>query len=198
MGSGRAGWGKSPQGFGVSEGSQPVQGREEQCHVTLMGTVGSGSGTAPFACCQGGGTDQDESAVGLLLCSLYGSGGETEVPVTPEIVNTEARPDSSSRFCPALKDLPAVGSWLLSMQHLVVEAEINSHYPRRVRTTLRENISGTVGVNSIPGPTHSMAAAHPLVTVTDILRHYYPVSPPKWHFLFLLSVRGGTTLSRGG
>ena len=60
VGSGRAGWGKSPQGFGVSEGSQPVQGLEEQCHVTLMGTVGSGSGTAPFACCQGGGTDQDE------------------------------------------------------------------------------------------------------------------------------------------
>lgn len=50
-GQGRAGWGKSLQGFGVSEGSQPGQGGEEQCRVTLVGQ---------WALVLGGGTDQDE------------------------------------------------------------------------------------------------------------------------------------------
>lgn len=45
------GWEKSLQGVQMPEGSPPGQGGGEQCRVTLVGTVGSGSETVASACC---------------------------------------------------------------------------------------------------------------------------------------------------
>lgn len=104
-GQGRAGWEKSLEGVTLSEGSQPGQGGGDQCCVTLVGTVGSGSETAASACCHFLATGDSHVLSALRRC---GGGAGTEVLATPKVVNTEARRESPSGCHPALKDLPLV------------------------------------------------------------------------------------------